>query len=129
MPTAFVTSDSAMVPLDGKAPSQIIVTPKDVQDPEKLARQLQDALNSIAELKRAWQPRRLYVRDVPVTTLGSYRFEHRFGGRVNWWVVMWVPDSSGNGFAFELDPSSDDDTLVLFSGQDGTATICIEEAD
>jgi len=132
MSAAYSTADGDLVQLDGKTDGPIVVTPSDVQDPEKLARMLQDALRGVAEQKRLFAPRqrKLYVRDRAVTNGGVLVIEHGFGGRVNFRVERWVPQSvAGTPFAIEvIDSQTDENTITLYSGADGTITICVSEA-
>lgn len=127
--SAAYFANGKMVQLDSKADTDVVVTPEDVKDPEKLARLLQQALRENAEERRAWKPRRIWFRDISVTTLGSYRLEHRFGGRVNYHVERWVPASTGDAPLLEVvEAQSDANVLTLFASSDGTVTIYVEEA-
>lgn len=130
MTAAYVTPDDKRVSLDGRGASKTVVTAKDVQDPELLARLLGEALADLADLRSQWNPRTVYFRDVAVDGTGSvkYPFEHRFGGRVNYTVVRWKPTTLGDPHDLEVDASTTDDRLVLVSGWAGVATVRVEEA-
>lgn len=127
--SAAYFANGKMVQLDSKADTDVVVTPDDVKDPEKLARLLQQALRENAEERRQWKPSRIFFRDLSVTTLGTYRLEHRFGGRVNYYVARWVPAATGDAALFEvIEAQTTEDVLTLFASSDGTATICVQEA-
>jgi hypothetical protein len=128
--TAVVESDGEVRQLDGKAGTPIVVTAEDVQDPAKLARMLQTAMRELAELRRRYNPRVTYLRDVAVTNTGAvlYRFAHGFGGRVNWYVAQWDPASVGTEVRLDQHADTDANTLVLVSGASGRVTVKVEEA-
>lgn len=135
MSVAYVTNEGLMVHLDAKAPSRIVITAADVQDPEKLARLLEDAHRRVQELERRDNRSRVYFRDVVITDdtgAVQYRFEHRFGGRVNYSAVDWTPSGIYQGPPqFDVDRTStgtDEDALVLLSYWTGTMTLAVEEA-
>lgn len=131
MSAAYVTREGDTTSLDGRAPNPSVVTAEDVQDPEKLARLLEDAHRKIQALERRWNPRVLYFRDLVVdnTLTTQFPLEHKFGGRVNFDVVHWQPANPGDVPQIEPDASATTaDTLVLISGAIGTATIRVEEA-
>lgn len=109
-----------------KAPRQVI-TSTDVQDPEKLARALQDARKELDALDR---PRREMVyEDVATGAAGALlKLPHNFGARVRWHVVDWASTAGGAAPVLEKSTTTDDDTLVLASYVAGTASIRIEEA-
>ena len=113
--------------LDGKPQPDEQVTEADVTDAPKLARLLTRLLAEIAKLKRPHNPRRLVFTDVVVDSTGTtpFRFTHKFGGSVNWWVVGW--QGSGGHYNLDEDLSTDKDTLVLVSYSTGTVAICVEE--
>lgn len=120
-----------MTQLDGKATADEVVTVEDVKDAEKLARRLQKAYADIAELKRRWNPRRIYFYDVAVDNTGTtqYQFAHNFSSRVNWWAVDWQSTVvAGNQCTLERHSATTDNTLVLVSGIAGTVSLCVEEA-
>lgn len=114
--------------LDGRADAPTVLTSEEVQDPEKLARALNDIRREQAEFRRRWTPRVMFFPDVVVDGSGStpYRFEHNFGARVRWSVVG-VHDIGGYDDLRE-DPSTDENVLVLLSGSATTLTLRIEEA-
>ena len=133
MSAAYITREGAVVQLDGRAGSQLVITAADVSDAEKLARLLQDALRDVAELKRRWKPRVRYFRDIALDATSSKQFplEHGFNGRVNFEVAHWVPALVG--FAPQIEPDATPgaqtaNRLVLISSVQGTATIRVEEA-
>ena len=120
------------VVLDGRAPSNIVVTSKDVQDPERLARMVQELAREVVHLKRTWTPSRMYFRDRTVTATNTTKilFHHGFGGRVNWWVARWdsLPAAAGAPYGLDEHADSDANTLVLVSSVAGVVTICVEAA-
>lgn len=129
---AKVESDGAVTILDGRAEQDEAITAEDVKDAEKLARLLARALSSIAALKRAWVPRRVYFHDVSTSgTAGvpvSHHLEHGLGGRVNWWTVDWDLYGDLEPILGRDDALTTDTTLVLTSYAAGTMTICVEAA-
>ncbi len=127
--SASYFANGKMVQLDSKADTDVVVTPDDVKGPEKLARLLQQALRENAEERRQWQPRVMFFWDLTVTAGGTYRLEHRFGGRVNYYPARWVPDSTGTRVGLEIvADSTTDDVLVLLSAADGVVTVKVEAA-
>lgn len=127
---AYVDRGGTVKPLDGKAPARVTITAKDVADAETLAQILQDHEDRLATLEREWRPRKLFRRDLDVDNTGTtlYYVPHGFGGRVNWYVARWQPTAAGTEPGMSEDASSDDNTLVLVSGVEGTVTICVEAA-
>lgn len=128
--TAIVLTDGTITQLDGKGGPPEVVNPDDVADDKKLAQLLERMLRAIAKLERMWKPRRLYFRDVSVDATGTtkYRFEHGFGGRVNWRVEHWDANSAGVEVRLDQHADTDDTTLVLVSGAVGSVTVGVEEA-
>jgi hypothetical protein len=115
--------------LDRPAGPDETVSEEDVQDPGKLARLLVRILKDVAAIKRRFFPRRLDFEDRAVTAGDSLRLPHSFNARVRWWVVDWLPDSTGDAGTFEVDAASSDlFTLVLTAHNTGTATIRVEVA-
>ncbi len=128
MSAAKITATKAVV-LDGKADAPEVVTTDDVQDPEKLARGLQRMARDLAALRRRFNPQRIDFEDVVVPAAGaSFSLEHRFGGRVRWWVVGWQAFGSVVPLLREDKASTTSSTLVLISNAAGTATIRVENA-
>ncbi len=84
-------------------------------------------LRGVAELRRRWVPHRLDFEDRVFDATGTtkYRLEHRFRGRVRWWVVDWLGTVAP---VLSRHADSTSDVLVLVSYAAGTATIRIEEA-
>jgi hypothetical protein len=121
-----------MVQLDRKAEARQVLTADDVKDPERLARILNELRSNVDEERRRFKPSRIYFPGVPIAASTKYRFAHRFGGRVNWWVVSWKPTNvAANPYAeFFLDSTTDDNVLVLLSSAVtvGTLTLLVEEA-
>lgn len=128
--SAAYTDGSTVTQLDGKAAPDLVVTAEDVKDSEKLARMLQGALKDLAELKRRWNPRVMYFRDLAVTatTTTIIRLEHGFGGRVNWEIVRWDANVAATAPRIDEDSSTDANALCLVSGVAGTVTIRVEAA-
>ncbi len=118
--------------LDVRAAPREVVTEEDVQQPKKLAELLGRILVALTELRRRWAPRKIDFEDQPVGTSTDYRFEHRFGGRVRWWVVDWKPAFTGVNqyIEFMRHADTDENVLVLTSGAAsvGTVTVRVEEA-
>lgn len=125
---AKVAADGKITQLGAKAAPDEVVTEADVKDSAKLAKLLARVLSSIATLRRTWAPRLTDFEDVPVTVGSVTPFQHNFNGRVRWWVVDWVSTGAGNATQFETHATSDSNTLRLFSGEAGVATIRVEEA-
>ncbi len=114
--------------LDRRAEPEEQITEDQATEPPRVARLLMSLLRDVATLKRRWWPRRLDFEDRAVDSTGTtlYRFEHRLGGRVRWWVVDW--QSSVGSPWLNRDATTSNDVLVLVSLVSGTATIRIEEA-
>jgi hypothetical protein len=111
--------------LDRRAEPDEQITQAEVESSEKLSRRLTDMKRVEARLERAWNPRTIDFRDVPVTSGTPVRFEHGFGGRVNWWSVDWQAAGAPN---FRRHADTTNDTLVLDVGTTGTVTMRLEEA-
>ena len=128
MSAAAVNSDGAVMQLDGRAPSASTLTADDVKDADKLARLVNELRDRLAEVERAWSPRRTYFRDVVVTATAATKIylHHNFAGRVNWWVARWDGAAAATAPAIDEDAETDANQLVLVSGVAGTATICVE---
>ena len=126
MSAAKVDSDGTVTQLDGRAPARVTIAAKDVQDPQTLAQILQDHEDRLADLERAWRPRRLYFRDVTVdaTNTKKFYFHHGFGGRVNFFF-----GDAATGYAdLRRHSDTDADTLVVTSANVCTLTLLVEEA-
>jgi hypothetical protein len=125
---AKVTSSGVMTSLDGRAPTDIVITSKDVEDVERLARLVQEQARKLAVLERRWSPRRIDFEGYAVTSGDTLRLEHGFGGRVRWWIVEWTPTTPGDVALFEQDSSTAADVLALDVGNSGTVSIRVEAA-
>lgn len=130
MSAAYATNSGQVVQLDAKSSPEEVLTPEDAADPEKLSKLLMRALKDIADLKRRWNPRVMYFRDIAVTATATTKvnFEHGFAGRVNWAVYKWDANVAGTPASVEEDPSTDANTLVLVSGAAGIITLRVEES-
>lgn len=102
-----------------------VVTVEEVSDPPTLARGLTNLVQLVEELARDRLPQRIDFEDIAVTSV-AVRLEHRFGCRVRWHLVDWVPTSTGTAPIFEKTNATTSDVLVLLSGAAGTATIRVE---
>lgn len=125
--SANIPSAGDVRQLDLRSESVDQVTERDVEDVGRMSRLLMGILRDVSALKRRWSPNRLDFEDRTVDATGTtkYRFEHRFGARVRWWVVGW---SGAAASALSEHTDTDYNTLVLTSASAGTATIRIEEA-
>lgn len=128
MSAAVITSDGTVRQLDARAGEPIVVTSEDVQDPEKLARLVQDAHREIASFRRRFAPRMTEFEDLEVTAGDPLRVTHGFGGRVRYWPVDWRPTTPGDAPIFDKNTDTDEDTLVLDVGNAGIVTILVREA-
>lgn len=128
MSAAVAFTDGRMRQLDAKGTPSAVLTALDAQEPEKIARAVNDLTRSVAEQARAFTPRVIFHRDVTVTGTGlvKYRFQHGFRGLVNWYVARW--SSAAGGHSLVEDASTTADTLVLVSYIAGTLTLRVEEA-
>ena len=111
--------------LDRRAEPDERVTELEVTSAEKLARRLTDMQRVERRLDGAWTPKVIDFHDVPVTSGTPVRFEHGFGGRVNWWPVDWVAAGAPN---FRRHADTTNDVLVLDVGTTGVVTMRLEEA-
>ena len=125
---ARVSNDGKVTTLGPKASPDDVVTTEDVKDETKLARLLGKVLADVSMLRARWYPRKIDYEDVVVTAGLETSFQHNFNGRVRWWVVGWRSTGAGSATQFENQSISDANTLVLYSGESGIATIRIEEA-
>jgi hypothetical protein len=113
--------------LDRRPDPNETVTPDNVTDPKALARLLTRILKDLTTLKARWFPRRLDFEDVAVGFDGTtiYNLAHNFDGRVRWFPVDWVGDTSAIPM-LARDSSSDDNILALRSYASGKVTIRVE---
>jgi hypothetical protein len=106
-----------------------VVRPEQMDDKPVMARLFTRILDRLSTLERSWSPRRADFEDLAIdsTTTKKYRLEHKFGGRVRWWLVDW---SGAAAPTLTRDASSDSNTLVLKSAtaSAGTASVRVEEA-
>lgn len=125
--SAVVDVDGRVRQLDKSAEPAEQFTPDLATDKRRLSEVVMRLLRDIATLKRRWWPEYMDFRDRAVDATGTtfYRLRHGFGGRVNFWVVRWVGVAAPN---LVYDATSDNDTLVLTSTSEGTATIRVEAA-
>ncbi len=125
MSRAKILRDRKVVQLDRPAQARQTITAEDVQDPEKLARILNELRGGLDEERRAFKPRVLDFEDIAFDATGvtKYRFDHNFNGRIRWWVVEQDDNPSLSEHS-----SSTANTLVLVSSFNTTCTIRIEEA-
>lgn len=132
MSHAVIDSTGTVRKLDGPAKADQVITSRDVQDPEVLARLVQELRGEVATLRRAWSPG--VIDFERVTTTGTsmspqtLRFEHGFGGRVRYWPIGW--ESSG-GVALALiedTASTTANTLVLYCYSAGVLSLRVESA-
>lgn len=129
MSAARIDSDGGVTILDGRAEPDEIITEGDVQDPAKLARRLAEVSKSIADLRRAFVPSVRDYEDIPVSTAGAVvQLEHRFGGRVRWYLVGWQSAGTAAPILKEETSLTTNDTLALMSYVAGTACIRVESA-
>lgn len=126
MPSAVVTSTKTRQ-LDARSVPPEQVTEEQVGSTKRLAELLGRLLVAVTELRRAWAPQRLDFEDLAVTTT-AFSLEHRFGGRVRWWVVDWQPTTPGSAATFERHSSTTSDALWLTPANAGTVTIRVEES-
>jgi hypothetical protein len=125
---ARVDSDGTITQLGTRPVPDEVVTAEDAKDPEKVAKILARLLAGMAEQKRRWAPRRMDFAGV-VVAVGSYTtLQHNFAGAVHWWIINWQSTGAGNATQFIDTDFSDDNSLVLFSGESGIATIRVEAA-
>lgn len=127
MSTALVSVSRPSRQLDAKATPGETVSEKDVQEPARLAELLGRVVTAVSELRRAWSPKRIDFEDLAVTT-AAVPLEHRFAGRVRWWVTDWSPTTPGAAPTFERNSATTSDTLWLKPANAGTVSIRVEEA-
>lgn len=124
-----ITSTGAVKQLDGKAEPDQQVTEADVQDAPKLARLLTSLLKDVATLRRRFRPRRVDFENITCSAGGvTFPLQHRFGGKVRWWVVEWQITGGSGAPILQTWTGTDSNTLVLWSDKAGIATIRVEES-
>lgn len=117
------------VQLDGKAEQTAVYTEQDVQDPAKLASLLTDLAAIVKDLKKVRQPKFIDFEDIKTTAGGNVILPHGLGGRVRWWVIDWVPGTTGNVIGAEgVAASTTSDTLVIKTYAVGVASFRVELA-
>lgn len=120
--------------LDRPAEPDENLSESDLESPSKVVQLFLRLLRDVATLRRRWWPRRIDLEDRVVGNLGNaepIRFPHGLDGRVRWWVVDWLPAVTGNTYILERAEGqglSDNNTLVLYSSEEGEITLRIEEA-
>jgi hypothetical protein len=121
---AVVSSAGVVTAYRAKAPDRT-VSSQDVQDPEQLARLIQEQRQTLHGLPPG--RREIIFEDVATGTAGALlSLPHGIGGRVLWSVVDWASTAGGAAPILEKDDTTSNDTLVLASYVAGTATIRIE---
>lgn len=128
MSAAVISAQTGKVrQLDRPAESDERATPDQMKDPDLVSQLFLRILRNVSRLLRRWNPRRLDIEDMLLDATGTtlFRFEHKFGGRVRFWVVDWVGASPPN---LIRDAATTKDVLVVTSSSSGYATIRIEEA-
>lgn len=128
MSAAIVRRGGTIDRLDGRAASDVNITAKDVEDPERLARLVQEQARRVSDIDGRWRPERVDHEDRAVVSGTPLRLEHGFGGRVRWWIVDWQPTTPGDAALFERASGTDTNTLVLNVGNSGTVSVRVERA-
>lgn len=130
MPAAVVRKTGAVRSLEGRASPTQRLTSEQVQDPERLTREVNELRETAAKQERRHDPRRIDFEDISVDGTGTtqFRLAHGFGGRVRWWPVDWSGSGGLGGAACERHEATDANTLVLVSYVPGTVTVRVEEA-
>lgn len=128
--SALVFTDGTVRQLDRASEADARVTAEEVQDPETLARMVQDLRKDVARLRGMWTPRSVTYVDVVTTgSLGSpqtLRFPHGLGGRV--WFTLVSLTTGGTDFRLDYaSASSTNDVLVLTSYSTGTFSLRVEQ--
>lgn len=131
--SARVDIAGSVIKLDGRAAPPSVVTSKDVQDPEKLARQLQDVTRGLSALQLQHRSTFVDFEDKVCGTGGASSaivLPHNLGGAVRWYVVDWqISGSAGGPILHRNAAASDENTLVLWSYKAGLATIRVERVE
>ncbi len=125
---AKVDASGRVMPLGPRPAPDLSVTADDVKDASKLARFVGKLYADVAALRARWYPRSVDFEDIVVTVGNDKALHHGFNARVRWWVVDWVSTGGGSATQFETQNTTDANTLVLYSGESGVATIRVEEA-
>lgn len=105
-----------------------VFSEEDAAAPAKLARVVQRLLQFAADTARRHDPDRIDFEDQAVVSGTDLRLEHRFGGRVRWWVVDWQPTTPGDVAQFERSADTGTNALVLEVANSGTVTVRVEAA-
>lgn len=98
--------------LDGQREPDDVITPEDVQDPQKLSRMVGEMKRQLAVLARQWRPRRIDYEGVTVSSSSSVRLRHGFGGRVRY-SVLESSRGGGLGPVVATGTATDNDLLDL----------------
>jgi hypothetical protein len=116
-----IDADGAAHSLDRRREPERTFTPEDAVDATKLAREVQRLRESVAHLAARWAPQVRVFRGVSLPSSGTVRLRHGIRGPVEWFV------GSAQDAAPVLTTSSDsdEDTLVLTSGAQCTASIVV----
>ncbi len=129
--SANIRNDGTVRQLDRAAEGDERIIESDVTDASRLVRLLNRILKELQTLRRRWWPHRIDFEDVTVDATGTTQvpLQHNLNGRVRWWVVDWIADSTGTRPNLWRDATTTSaSTLVLLSGAAGVATIRCEEA-
>jgi hypothetical protein len=133
MSSALVEENGRTRQLDKPAQAEQVTTAEDVQDPETLARLVQQLRTEVATLKRAFSPKRIDFDRVSVTGGAvipqAVSFQHGLNGRVRWWVIGWESSVADKLDIIERasNPASTATTLVLNVYATGRLSLRIEE--
>lgn len=129
MSSAVILADGTTKQLDRRPELDETITPDKAKDPQALARLLTKFFRIVLRLQKAWTPDRIDYQDIAVGFDGVtlYNFAHNFGGRVRWWPVDWVGDTSAVPLLTK-DASTTDSILVLRSYASGKVTVRVEAA-
>lgn len=108
-----------------RAGAVMTVSEADVSQPKVLARIFQRVFAELFALKRQPAPKRISfpARAVDATGTTKYRFVHALGIIPDILIVGWSGAAAPN---LGVDPSSDNNTLVLVSLSAGTVTLRLE---
>lgn len=130
MSSARVDSAGTVTQLGPRVVQQETFTAEDAEDPEKVARAINDLRAKETKRSSDWRPREMEFEDIVVTGDGVTKtpLAHGFGGRVRYWIVDVAP-GSGGAPDLERHADTDDNTLVLISWVNpATITILVREA-
>lgn len=95
-----------------------------VGDPKRLSDLLERVVQAIEKLARVAPRPRIDFEDVACTSGTDVRLEHRFNGRVRWYLIDWAGSAGPNLRKDTTNTTAN--VLVLDCGQSGTATIRVE---